>query len=133
MDHDINKCHITGTVERFDRIATKIGTPMIKTLVRCHKESIPVVAFKDLAEATHLEAGDRVVVRGRVQSTSWTGQDGVKRSKHRITVDEFQVIGGDNGPSGKKQQEEEEPAPEPWTPSGPERQNGSVPDEDIPF
>ena len=77
--------------------------------------------------------GKPILIRGRLSFDQWTGQDGVKRSKHRITVDEFQVIGGDNGPSGKKQQEEEEPAPEPWTPSGPERQNGSVPDEDIPF
>lgn len=92
MDHDINKCHITGTVERFDRIATKTGTPMIKTLVRCHKESIPVVAFKDLAEATHLEAGDRVDVRGRVQSTSWTGQDGVKRYGWQLVADTIQPL-----------------------------------------
>ena len=93
MDYDLNECRITGTVDRFDRIATKTGTPMCKALVLCHKETVAVIAFRDLAEQTNLNPGDRVEVRGRIQSTSWTGQDGVKRYGWQIVAEHIALIG----------------------------------------
>ena len=67
-DFDINQATFTGTVERFDRIATKTGTAMVKALVRCYKETVQVVAFRDLAEDTDLQAGDRVIVDGNIKA-----------------------------------------------------------------
>ena len=32
------------------------------------------------------------MVEGRLTFDSWTGKDGVKRSKHRVTVENFQFI-----------------------------------------
>ncbi len=42
----------------------------------------------------YLAKGRSVFVEGRLTFDSWTGQDGTKRSKHRITVENFQFLGG---------------------------------------
>lgn len=84
---DINHAKFTGTVERFDRIATKTGTPMVRVLLRCYRESVSVVAFKDLAKDTDLAPGDRVEVRGNIQSTSWTAPDGTRRQGWQVVSD----------------------------------------------
>lgn len=93
MEYDVNECKMTGTVERFDRIPTKTGTPMCKALLRCYKESVAVVAFREVAEQVALNPGDRAEVRGRIQSTSWTGQDGVKRYGWQIVAESITLIG----------------------------------------
>ena len=36
-------------------------------------------------------------VEGRLTFDSWTAQDGSKRSKHRVTVENFQFLGGPGG------------------------------------
>ena len=119
-EFDINRCHITGTVERFDRIATKTGTAMIKALVRCYKETVQVVAFRDLAEDTDLQAGDRVEVRGRIQSTSWTGQDGVKRYGYQLVAESITLDVAEAAPPADRQ--EQQPTPPPPRPAPPARQ-----------
>ena len=92
-DFDINRAKFTGTVERFDRIATRTGTPMVKVLLRCYKEAVSVVAFKDLAEDTDLAPGDRVEVRGKIQSTSWTAPDGTRRQGWQLIADSIGPVG----------------------------------------
>ena len=92
-DFDINQATFTGTVERFDRIATRTGTPMVKVLLRCYKETVSVVAFKELAENTDLSPGDRAKVRGKIQSTSWTAQDGTRRQGWQLVADHIGPIG----------------------------------------
>ena len=92
-DFDINQARITGTVERFDRIATKTGTAMIKELVRCYKETVQVVAFRDLAEGTDLAPGDRLEVAGKIQNTSWTAQDGSRRYGWQLVAEAITLIG----------------------------------------
>jgi single-strand DNA-binding protein len=42
--------------------------------------------------------GRPLFIEGRLTYDTWTAQDGTKRSKHRITVQTFQFIGG--APSG---------------------------------
>lgn len=86
---DINEFRFSGIVERFDRIQTRTGTAMISFVVRCWKEKIRVVAFKTLAEETELSRGDRVEVRGHVQSNSWTDQHGQQRSGWQVIADEI--------------------------------------------
>ena len=49
----------------------------------------------------YLTKGRPVFVEGRLDFDSWTGQDGSKRSKHRVTVENFQFLGGaQSGTSG---------------------------------
>lgn len=97
MAFDINAIRITGTVEQFNTVNTRTGTPMVKLVVRCFKELFTVVAFNELAEATVLSIGDRVEVRGRVQSNTWTDQEGNKRYG-------VQVVATDIGPDIEEDQ-----------------------------
>jgi single-strand DNA-binding protein len=41
----------------------------------------------------YLSKGRAVFVEGRLTLDSWTAQDGTKRSKHRVTVENFQFLG----------------------------------------
>lgn len=92
--YDLNHVRMTGTVQRFDVVETRSGTPMIRFGLRCYREIAQVVAFKDLATTTFLRPGDRVEVTGRIQSTQWTAQDGTARSGWQIVA---QAIGPDTG------------------------------------
>ncbi len=60
-------------------------------------------AFGKQAETInkYLAKGRSVFVEGRLTFDSWTGQDGTKRSKHRITVENFQFLGGGGGQGGQ--------------------------------
>jgi single-strand DNA-binding protein len=40
----------------------------------------------------YCKKGRPLMVEGRLTYDSWTGQDGAKRSKHRVTVENFQFI-----------------------------------------
>ena len=42
----------------------------------------------------YMNKGGSLFVEGRLDFDSWTAQDGTKRSKHRVTVDNFQFLGG---------------------------------------
>ena len=127
MQFDINKCHITGTVEKFDRIATRTGTPMVRAMVRCYRETLQVVAFRDLAEDTDLQAGDRVEVRGRIQNTSWTAQDGSRRYGWQLIAESITLI-DETQPGAQLAGETQPPAPAPPTrprPAPPARQKAT--------
>ena len=84
-------------------------------------------AFGKQAETLnkYVKKGQPLFVEGRLDFDSWTGQDGVKRSKHRVTIENFQFIGGPAGQGGK------EGGFESHTPSdeGPP----AMEDDDIPF
>jgi len=86
---DLNECHFTGLVEQFYIIQTKTGTPMVKAFVLCGKERLTVIAFKELADATRLNEGERVAVSGAIQSTSWESKDGVKRYGFQVIASEI--------------------------------------------
>jgi single-strand DNA-binding protein len=76
----------------------------------------------------YLRKGRPVFVEGRLTFDTWTAQDGTKRSKHRVTVENFQFLPGTGGGS-------DQTGPGPG--SGPghpqERTNHTVADGDIPF
>ena len=42
----------------------------------------------------YLAKGRPIFIEGRLKFDSWTAQDGTKRSKHRVVVENFQFIGG---------------------------------------
>ncbi len=66
------------------------------------KESVCFVdcrAFGRQAENInkYLSKGKPLFVEGRLDFDQWVGQDGSKRSKHRVTVESFQFIGAPGG------------------------------------
>ena len=56
-------------------------------------------AFGKQAETLnkYMSKGRPIFVEGRLKFDSWTAQDGSKRSKHRVTVENFQFLGGGGG------------------------------------
>ncbi len=85
-------------------------------------------AFGRLAENInkYLTKGRPVFVEGRLTFDSWTAQDGTKRSRHRVTVENFQFLPGQAGPGAEQVQQSSVDGPD----SGVEQQS-SV--DDIPF
>ena len=57
---------------------------------------IDVTFFGRTAEIAnqYLSKGKKVLVEGRLKLDQWTDQQGVKRSKHSITVESLQMLGG---------------------------------------
>lgn len=53
----------------------------------------------------YLSKGRLILIEGRLTFDSWTAQDGTKRSKHRVTVENFQFLpgGADTVPSQAEQ------------------------------
>ncbi|MHC4656232.1 MAG: single-stranded DNA-binding protein [Planctomycetota bacterium] len=64
-------------------------------------------AFGRMAENLnkYMSKGRPLFVEGRLTFNSWTAQDGTKRSKHRVTVENFQFLGGASG-QGARQTEQ---------------------------
>ena len=56
-------------------------------------------AFGKQAETLnkYMSKGRPLFVEGRLRFDSWTAQDGSKRSRHRVTVENFQFLGGGGG------------------------------------
>ena len=86
-------------------------------------------AFAGRAETInkYLSKGRLLFVEGRLTFNAWTAQDGTKRSKHRVTVENFQFLPG--GPGGRAGQTEKGAGGVPAE-QGPEEQTGA---DDIPF
>lgn len=70
----------------------------------------------------YLSKGRPLFIEGRLTFNQWTAQDGTKRSKHRVTVENFQFLGraaedtrgaGEQGIREPGNQEIREPEPEP--------------------
>ena len=78
-----------------------------------------------------MRKGRLLFVEGRLTFDSWTGQDGVKRSKHRVTVENVQFMPG-TGAGGGPEQAVPSYDSEPAAPQGQGRGPG-VSEDDIPF
>ena len=80
----------------------------------------------------YMSKGQPVLIEGRLQFDTWEGQDGTRRSKHRVFVERFQFLGGPrSGGSPSRQAPARAPAPsdtgdDPGAPPEP-------PGDDIPF
>jgi len=55
-----------------------------------------IVAWRKLADicAKYLKKGAKVYIEGRLQTTDWTGQDGVKRYRTEIVADNMIMLDG---------------------------------------
>ena len=94
-------------------------------------------AFGKLAENINkfFKKGKPIFLEGRLTFDSWTAQDGSKKSKLRVTVENFQFLPGTGGgpgagpgPDQPEQGFDSEGGPPPRG-----RSNEPIPDSDIPF
>jgi single-strand DNA-binding protein len=87
-------------------------------------------AFSRLAENInkYMKKGRPIFIEGRLVYDTWTGQDGTKRSKHRVQVDNCQFLGGAPGAGADNQSE---PAQD--NQAGPDNSTGKPAGDDIPF
>ncbi len=81
----------------------------------------------------YLSKGRPLFVEGRLTFNSWTAQDGTKRSKHKVTVENFQFLVGapGTGPSTGSGQAGRQTEQNTAEPAGQSEQ--SVNADDIPF
>ncbi len=76
-----------------------------------------IVAWRKLADicGQYLKKGSKVYIEGRLQTTDWTGQDGIKRYRTEIVAENMIMldrVGNGDGSSGRQEprsQEEEFP------------------------
>jgi len=78
----------------------------------------------------YLTKGRPLFVEGRLSFDSWTAQDGTKRSKHRVTVENFQFLGSPGGPGGANKTEQDVSEKSPAAEEGVGNNAGA---DDIPF
>jgi single-strand DNA-binding protein len=92
-------------------------------------------AFSRLAENInkYMKKGRPIFIEGRLVYDTWTAQDGTKRSKHRVHVDNCQFLGGAPGTqgAGTDTAAESQAAPDDATQQGPAAAKNSG--DDIPF
>lgn len=89
---------------------------------------VDLTAFGKTAEilAQYVSKGSPLFVEGRLESSSWEGKDGTRRSKLEVVVENFQFIGsrGDGGSAPKASRS---------TKTYKRRQPSPPMDDDIPF
>jgi len=83
----------------------------------------------------YLRKGSQVLIEGRLTFQQWTTQDGTKRSKHVVTVENLKMLGGKTSTNNDSSTPNSTPAHKPQTqttlaPSVPEI---DVNDDEIPF
>ena len=86
----------------------------------------------------YLRKGSKVLVDGRLKLDQWTAQDGTKRSKHSVTVENLQMLGSkDEAQGGGYNDRPEEdnysqPAPTSTPQAAPQQaQTSNIPEIDI--
>jgi single-strand DNA-binding protein len=103
---------------------------------------IDVNVFGRSAEIAHqyLSKGRQVLVEGRLVLEQWTDQNGQKRSRHSVSADNLQFLGGARSDGGDQSQSGDyqtpkESAPQRQTEARPQSSATSVniEDEEIPF
>lgn len=119
---NLNKAFIIGNLTRDPEMrALPSGQPVVTFGVATnrrwtdpqgqrqeHTEFHNVVAFGKLAELCnqYLAKGRMTMIEGRLQTRSWQGQDGTKRSRTEIVADNIQFgPRGASGPSSHPQSE----------------------------
>jgi len=85
-------------------------------------------AFGKQAETLgkYMSKGKPIFIEGRLCQDNWTAQDGTKRSKHYVTIENFQFLGGNDQQGGQR------PAPQSQAPQGGFQQSPPA-DIDVPF
>ena len=105
-----------------------------------------VVLWRKLAEIAnqYLKKGRRVYIEGRLQTQSWDGQDGQKKSRTEIVADNMIMLDGGMGAGGANAAPQStmpnrtdlsanQPAPSEELPTIQQNQGEDISVEDIPF
>jgi single-strand DNA-binding protein len=77
--------------------------------------------------------GKPIFIEGRLTYDAWTAQDGSKKSKLRVTVENFHFLPGTGGPGPGAGAEPPEQAYDEAGPPARGRPSEPIPDSDIPF
>jgi single-strand DNA-binding protein len=103
---------------------------------------VDVAAFGRRGETInqYMSKGRQILIEGRLKFDSWTSQDGTKRSKLSVVVDNFTFVGsrdasgGGGAPVGARDDRRSAPPPQAPGPSdGPVLDEGPPSGDDIPF
>jgi single-strand DNA-binding protein len=108
MSRSVNKVILIGNLGRDPELRyTPSGTPVanfsIATSERWknadgelqeHTEWHNIVAWRRLAEIAgeYLHKGSRIYIEGKIRSRSWEGQDGQKRFRSEVVVDNLMLL-----------------------------------------
>jgi single-strand DNA-binding protein len=140
--------NLTRDVEvRYTQSGSAIGNTAIATSRKFKSatgEQKEEVLFVDLtffgrtAEIAnqYLRKGSKVLVDGRLKLDQWTAQDGTKRSKHSVTVENLQMLGSKDeaqggynaAPAGDTYSQ---PAPSQHAAEAQQEQTSNIPEIDI--
>ena len=150
--------NLTRDIEiRYTQSGAAIGNTAIATSRKFKSQTgeqkeevlfVDITFFGRTAEIAnqYLRKGSKVLVDGRLKLDQWTAQDGSKRSKHSVTVENLQMLGskdeaapmGGNGYSQQGESSYDAPAqnsysqPAPSAPAAaPQQQASSIPEIDI--
>ncbi len=107
---------------------------------------VDIEAFGRQAETInqYTTKGRALLVEGRLHLDSWTGQDGQKRSRLRVIVENFQFVGGRGDapaagaapyerPAATDERTGSAPSPDPGAPGPPEPDDVPPAGDEIPF
>ena len=151
--------NLTRDIEiRYTQSGAAIGNTAIATSRKFKSQTgeqkeevlfVDITFFGRTAEIAnqYLRKGSKVLVDGRLKLDQWTAQDGSKRSKHSVTVENLQMLGskdeaapmGGNGYSQQggssyeapAQQENSYSQPAPSAPAAAPQPTSSIPEIDI--
>jgi len=151
--------NLTRDIEiRYTQSGAAIGNTAIATSRKFKSQTgeqkeevlfVDITFFGRTAEIAnqYLRKGSKVLVDGRLKLDQWTAQDGSKRSKHSVTVENLQMLGskdeaapmGGNGYSQQGGSSYEAPAqqqnsysqPAPSAPAAAPQPTSSIPEIDI--
>jgi single-strand DNA-binding protein len=124
-----NKVILAGNLTRDPQMSyLPSNTPMVEFGMAINRKSrgqpgnqkeevcfVDLRAYGKAAELInqYMSKGRSLLVEGRLQYQQWTGQDGNKRSKHMVIVDNFQFLGGGRPGEGGGPPRAAEPAEAP--------------------
>ena len=138
----INRCIISGNLTRDAEVRYTSGGTAIASFgvaVNDRRKNpqtgewedypnfIDCAMFGKRAESLspHLTKGLKVAIEGKLRQSTWTTNDGQKRSKVEVMVDEIELM--------RQQQPRQQQQPQtPWQQTDPQQARG-VYDDDIPF
>ncbi len=86
----------------------------------------------------YMKKGSSILIEGRLQYSQWEAQDGGKRSKLDVVVENFQFLGGGGGGGGQRtggggyQSQPAQPAAQPYGSPAPTNEPPPM-DDDVPF
>jgi single-strand DNA-binding protein len=80
----------------------------------------------------YFHKGDPIFIEGRLKFDTWQAQDGSKRSKHKVFVENFEFVGGKRSSGNNAGSFTPQPTEAPVNQSSPDTSYGGG-DDDIPF